>query len=64
VDGINCGFHVMVNLYLLLHELPLDSIENMDMGLFRMKALLASMDGYIFNHPARIIDLSIDDDFL
>jgi len=51
----------MVNLYLLLHELPLDSVQNIDMDSFRLKALLASMDGYIFNHPARTIDLSIDD---
>ena len=52
MDGVNCGFYVMVNMYLLIHDLPLQSVgEDLDMDNFRLKALLASMDGQILNHP-------------
>jgi hypothetical protein len=49
-DGYNCAYHVMINMYKVLHELPLDI--PVDLEHFRILSLLTVMDGKIMNHPA------------
>ena len=38
-DCINCGYHVMVNMYLVLHDLSVDYCSQVDFTRFRLLSL-------------------------
>lgn len=49
-DGVSCGFRVMVNLFLVLHDLPMNTV--VDMVNFRFVALSSTIEGKLKHHPA------------